>query len=100
MLRSVPKLLKFKARFPFFVRQVSKKRLECVHVGKVSHPKGSQNGPKMTLVYKLILNDGKRLEALASRWTLCLWLACDLGAIGGGPGGGGKLGALGSDLGG
>ena len=42
LLRSVPKLIKFKARFPFFVRQVPKKRLECVHVCKVSHPKGPQ----------------------------------------------------------
>ena len=42
LLRSVPKLLNFKARFPFFVRQVSNKRLECVHVCKVSHPKGPQ----------------------------------------------------------
>ena len=40
LLRSVPKLINSKARFPFFVRQVSKKRLECVHVCKVSHPKG------------------------------------------------------------
>ena len=40
LLLSVLKLLKFQARFPFFVRQVCKKRLECVHVCKVSHPKG------------------------------------------------------------
>ena len=44
LLRSVRKLIKFKARFPFFVRQVSKKRLECVHLCKVSHPKSAQNG--------------------------------------------------------
>ena len=50
------KLTKLKARFPFFVRQVSKKRLECVHVCKVLYPKGPQNGPKMTPVYKLILS--------------------------------------------
>ena len=42
----VPKLLKFKARFPFFVRQVFIFGLECVHVCKVSHPKGPQNGPQ------------------------------------------------------
>ena len=39
----VPKLLNSKARFPFFVRQVSELGLECVHVCKVSHPKGPQN---------------------------------------------------------
>ena len=42
----VPKLLNSKARFPFFVRQVSEYCLECVHVCKVSHPKGPQNGPQ------------------------------------------------------
>ena len=31
----VPKLLNSKARFPFFVRQVSELCLECVHVCKV-----------------------------------------------------------------
>ena len=40
----VPKLLNSKARFPFFVRQVSKKRLEFEHVCKVSHPKGPRFG--------------------------------------------------------
>ena len=39
LLRSVPKLIKFKARFPFFVRQVSKKWLKRLHVCKVSPPK-------------------------------------------------------------
>ena len=42
----VPKLLNSKARFPFFVRQVFIVCLECVHVCKVSHPKGPQNGPQ------------------------------------------------------
>ena len=41
----VPKLLNSKARFPFFVRQVFIFCLECVHICKVSHPKGPQNGP-------------------------------------------------------
>ena len=40
-----PKLLNSKARFPFFVGQVSELCLECVHVCKVSHPKGPQDGP-------------------------------------------------------
>ena len=36
----VLKLFNSEARFPFFVRQVWKKRLECVHMCKVWHPKG------------------------------------------------------------
>ena len=40
LLRSVPKLIKFKARFPFFVRQVLELGLECVHICKVLKKKG------------------------------------------------------------
>ena len=36
-------------------------------------------------------DDGKRLEALASRWTLRSFQPFDLGETGGGPGGGGKI---------
>ena len=45
-LIGLPKLLKLKARFPFFVRQVFKFCLFLTHVCKVSHPKGAQNGPQ------------------------------------------------------
>ena len=47
LLRSVTKLIKFKARFPFFVRQVFIFCLECVHVCKVLTIKGSQFGPQL-----------------------------------------------------
>ena len=50
MLRSVPKLLKFKARFPFFVRQVSEYCLECVHVCKVLKIRFGQFGALLVMV--------------------------------------------------
>ena len=50
LLRSVTKLIKFKARFPFFVRQVFKLGLKRVHVCKVSHPKGAPKRPSLQAV--------------------------------------------------
>ena len=44
LLRSVLKLIKFKARFPFFVRQVSEFCLKRLHLCKVSPPKGPESG--------------------------------------------------------
>ena len=51
LLRSVPELLTFKARFPFFVRQVFICGLECVHVCKVWHPKGPPKDLRLVLVF-------------------------------------------------
>ena len=51
LLRSVTKLIKFKARFPFFVRQVFIFGLECVHLGKVWHPKGPPKDLRLVLVF-------------------------------------------------
>ena len=44
-LRCVPKLIKFRARFPFFVRQVSKMMLKRVHLCKVVKIRVAYVGP-------------------------------------------------------
>ena len=49
-LLSVRNLIKFQARFPFFVRQVFIFGLECVHVCKVWHPKGAPKRPSLQAV--------------------------------------------------
>ena len=45
LLRSVPKLIKFKARFPFFVRQVSELSFSLQHICKVLKIRFGQVGP-------------------------------------------------------
>ena len=47
----VLKLFNSEARFPFFVRQVWKKTLECVHICKVWHPKGPPKELRFVLVF-------------------------------------------------
>ena len=65
LLRSVPKLIKFKARFPFFVRQVLICCVFRVHVCKLLTIKGAQYGGQLgpQLGPQLDLN-------LESKWSL------------------------------
>ena len=79
LLRSVTKLIKFKARFPFFVRQVFIFGLECAHSFKVSHPKVPQNdlnsGPPHFKCYidsRMLLNYllGRRACGVVRSWQL------------------------------
>ena len=53
LLRSVTKLIKFKARFPFFVRQVSKKWLKRLHVCQKPEEVGASFRPTTTTHYPL-----------------------------------------------
>ena len=53
LLRSVTKLIKFKARFPFFVRQVSKKWVKRLHICQKPEEVGASFWPTTTTHYPL-----------------------------------------------